>query len=122
MKVNDFIQRLEHSGIKNAKQETLWLISSALGVSTSKILTLEKFSPDEIEKIDTLISRRETGEPLQYIMGEADFYGRDFYVGEGVLIPRHDTETLITAMKKFFPVEAKINFLDQNIFGEVSWN
>ena len=112
MKVNDFIQRLEHSGIKNAKQETLWLISSALGVSTSKILTLEKFSPDEIEKIDTLISRRETGEPLQYIMGEADFYGRDFYVGEGVLIPRHDTETLITAMKKFFPVEAKINFLD----------
>ena len=112
MKVNNFIQRLEHSGIKNAKQEALWLISNALGVSTSKILTIKEFSPDEIEKINALISRREAGEPLQYIMGEADFYGRDFYVGEGVLIPRHDTETLITAMKKFFPAESELKFLD----------
>ena len=112
MKVNDFIQRLEHSGITNAKQETLWLISSALGVSTSKILTIKEFSSEQLEKIDALISRREVGEPLQYIMGEADFYGRDFYVGKGVLIPRHDTETLITAMKKFFPIETALKFLD----------
>lgn len=112
MKVNDFIKRLEHFGITNARQETLWLISNALGVSTAKILTLENFSSEESEKINALISRRENGEPLQYITGEADFYGRDFYVGKGVLIPRHDTETLITAVKKFFPVDKKLKFSD----------
>ena len=49
---------------------------------------------------------------MQYIMGEADFYGRDFEVGEGVLIPRHDTETLIEAVKKYFKPEQKFSFLD----------
>ena len=42
--------------------------------------------------------RRAEGEPLQYITGSAPFYGRDFYVDKGVLIPRFDTETLIEAV------------------------
>lgn len=39
--------------------------------------------------------RRLSGEPLQYIFGEWDFYDLTFEVGEGVLIPRQDTETLV---------------------------
>lgn len=41
------------------------------------------------------IDRRCSGEPVQYIMGKAPFYGRDFQVGEGVFIPRFDSEALI---------------------------
>ncbi len=93
-------------------QETLWLMSHALGVSTTNILARKTFTPDEQAKIDALLSRREAGEPLQYIMGYADFYGRDFYVGPGVLIPRHDTETLIEAVKKYFARDEEFSFVD----------
>ena len=76
------------------------------------MLARNEFSPEELAKIESVIARREAGEPLQYIMGEADFWGRDFNVGHGVLIPRHDTETLIQAVMKLFPREAAFSFTD----------
>lgn len=45
-------------------------------------------------RLECLLERRLAGEPLQYILGEWEFYGLPFFVGEGVLIPRPDTETL----------------------------
>ena len=47
------------------------------------------------DKAEELSLKRKSGYPLQYILGEWDFFGRTFKVGEGVLIPRADTETLI---------------------------
>ncbi len=46
------------------------------------------------EELNALLQRRIAGEPLQYILGEWEFYDLPFFVGEGVLIPRPDTETL----------------------------
>ena len=47
------------------------------------------------EKVDDVINRRKNGEPLQYILGKWDFYDLSFSVGEGVLIPRPETEILV---------------------------
>lgn len=47
------------------------------------------------EELEKAINRRISGEPLQYILGEWEFYSLPFYVGEGVLIPRADTELLV---------------------------
>lgn len=55
------------------------------------------------------VERRISGEPLQYIIGEWDFYNRTFRVGEGVLIPRPETEML---------VEESLNFLKGRSEGE----
>ncbi len=46
-------------------------------------------------ELEAWISRRLTGEPLQYILGEWEFWGLPFKVGEGVLIPQPDTEILV---------------------------
>jgi len=48
-----------------------------------------------LHKISDIVKKRSSGYPLQYILGEWEFYGFKFLVGEGVLIPRQDTETLV---------------------------
>lgn len=58
--------------------------------------------PDEkLAEITALAERRKNGEPLQYILGEWEFYGFPFAVGRGVLIPRQDTETLVEVAEEF---------------------
>lgn len=112
MTVKDVTERLRGSGVINAGQESLWLLSYALGMTNAEILARAEFSREESRRIDEIISRRVKGEPLQYILGEADFYGRDFHVGDGVLIPRHDTETLIEGVKRIFPNDETFCFAD----------
>lgn len=49
-------------------------------------------APEQVEEFHALIERRQAGEPIQYIVGEAEFYGLPFYVSRDVLIPRPETE------------------------------
>ncbi len=49
----------------------------------------------EESKFEALLSRLLSGEPLQYVLGEADFFGLKFKVNPAVLIPRQETEELV---------------------------
>ncbi len=97
---SDLITRLSRVS-QNPKGELAQLTEAAVGLSAERFsllfLTgdLPPLSAEEREKLCSFVSRRCAGEPLQYIIGHADFYGRTFSVGEGVLIPRFDTEILI---------------------------
>lgn len=51
-------------------------------------------SEEELLLFYSLVEKRATGYPLQYILGEWDFYGNTFFVTEGVLIPRNETEQI----------------------------
>lgn len=53
------------------------------------------------EDIKAIVAKRREGAPLQYILGKWWFYKSEFLVGEGVLIPRQDTETLVEAALGF---------------------
>lgn len=112
LKVNEYARRLEASGIGNSFQEAVWLMAGVLGVGNSDIFARSDFSADELSVIEEAVSRREKGEPLQYILGEADFFGRDFRAGPGVLIPRRDTEALIKAVKSIMKREEAFMFID----------
>lgn len=57
--------------------------------------------PDIATRFQTLAKRRRAGEPLAYLLGQQEFYGRPFAVSPAVLIPRADTETLVeTALEQ----------------------
>jgi release factor glutamine methyltransferase len=64
---------------------------------------LQEYAEKSGESLEKLLRRRESGEPLQYILGEWEFYGYTFKVGKGVLIPRPETEFLVDLAKKYKP-------------------
>jgi release factor glutamine methyltransferase len=65
----------------------------------------ERLDPAAIE---TLVARRMRGEPLQYIRGRTEFFGREFLVDERVLIPRPETELLVEAAIARAPRGARV--------------
>lgn len=97
-----FTQRLEAEGIENARFEAIELLVFA-GVDRMTLYTEPTCAlPTEVRRrAAELLVRRVNGEPLQYILGEWEFYGLPFKVGEGVLIPRQDTETVAEAAIEF---------------------
>ena len=87
--------------------EAFCIFNDVLGFSKNKILfNTEIVTTEHQKKIDVVINRRKNGEPLQYILGKWDFYDLTFSVGEGVLIPRPETELLVDlAIEKMKNIE-----------------
>ena len=64
--------------------------------------------PDTAARFQALAERRRAGEPLAYLLGQQEFYGRPFAVSPAVLIPRADTETLVeTALEQLLLLRQK---------------
>lgn len=76
------------------------LLEHFLGIKPYAVNAEYDVSSRNLEELWSAVRRRCEGYPLQYIVGEWEFYGLPFYVGEGVLIPRADTETLVEVVLK----------------------
>jgi release factor glutamine methyltransferase len=86
---------LESCGIEDAEREAELIVSHCLGTERLTIYKDNPQVPDAvIQEIDRFLRRRAGREPLQYIFGYAEFHGIRIRVGQGVLIPRPETELL----------------------------
>ena len=89
-------EKLRAAQIENASFDASCLVENITGLSRTKIMLCDDDIADEqAELVERAVLRRISGEPLQYILGEWDFFGRTFEVGEGVLVPRPETELLV---------------------------
>lgn len=90
---------LETAHIPDSGFDSRCIIEDIGGYSYSYCCTHsgEEADPHKAERSLSAAHRRAGGYPLQYILGEWEFYGLRFKVGEGVLIPRPDTEALVDA-------------------------
>ncbi len=72
------------------------VLESRFGLSLTDIICggVERLSTDEMAQLEDIMVRLNAGEPVQYVLGEAEFGGRIFKVAPGVLIPRPETEDL----------------------------
>lgn len=80
-----------------AKLEIRVLLGHTLNVNRAWLIAHEHDPLDEatVAHYQCLIARRLKGEPMAYILGEKEFFGRHFKVAPGVLIPRPETELLV---------------------------
>lgn len=111
---NNTKKKLQAAGIEDYVFESKQIIKHITGFSATQILTNynNKLSQFQQDNLTAIIRQREIRYPLQYIFGEWDFYGRSFYVGPGVLVPRADTETVIDHCLEYLKEKSEPQILD----------
>jgi len=76
---------------------TLLVVNEISGLSKAQIKAFpeKEIILEQAEKLNAILTRLQTGEPVQYILGHTEFYGLPFKVNSSVLIPRPETEELV---------------------------
>lgn len=94
---------LENAGIEDFSYDSLCLMEHFFSVDRAGLIISGAQPADSTVcgRFLSAIEDRAKGKPLQYIIGKWNFMGLDFYVGEGVLIPRDDTEVLAEAALEY---------------------
>ena len=92
-------QVLNSAGVPEARREAGSLLSFVLGKDRTFLISHaeDSLNDDALGQFQERVERRASGEPLQYITGYQDFFGREFRVTPDVLIPRPETELVVEA-------------------------
>ncbi|MCX8164888.1 MAG: peptide chain release factor N(5)-glutamine methyltransferase [Aquificaceae bacterium] len=103
MRVKDLLSKPSRISLR----DKILLLAHLLKVNHKELYLMEECEVSHEVRTEFLdkLNKLEEGYPLQYLIGEWDFYGNTFYVEEGVLIPRPETEILVEEVLKRLPLE-----------------
>lgn len=87
------VRFFQANGVDEPEFKALCIVCTAAGIKNGEY-ALHINDGIASSEIEIMLCRVKNGEPLQYVLGKWDFYESEFYVGEGVLIPRPETEEL----------------------------
>ncbi|MGI6267566.1 MAG: peptide chain release factor N(5)-glutamine methyltransferase [Acutalibacteraceae bacterium] len=95
-------EKLRQNNVENFNFDNRIIFENIFGLDRVQLaIKGEQSAPkDEINNFLKCIDERINGKPLQYIIGVWEFMGLDFFVGDGVLIPREETEILVKEVQK----------------------
>lgn len=95
-------KQLEIAGIATARLDCLVLLQDELGADKSSVLAHPELvlPSGSVKNLNKRLQRRLAHEPLAYIRGKSEFYGREFLVSRDTLEPRPETETMIDFLKE----------------------
>ncbi len=114
MEIRDFlrfaIESLNNADIETPELEAGVILCHALKCNRAYLYSHDDrvLNQEEVELLNNMLNQRMDNVPLQYIIGETEFMGLPFIVSPDVLIPRHDTETLVEECIK------KVSLLSKN--------
>ena len=97
-----------------AGQQAYWLLEALYGESRTDVIldTPLQLNQEDEEALEKLLQRLEAHEPIQYVLGEAPFFGHVFRVNPAVLIPRPETEELVEFICRRHAEERGLQLLD----------
>jgi release factor glutamine methyltransferase len=94
-KIKEVSAFLKSKGIEDAHKESEIIVTHCLGIDKTVLYRDNPaLSEKDVREIEAVLQRRAKREPLQYILGHVEFCGLKIKVGQGVLIPRPETELL----------------------------
>jgi release factor glutamine methyltransferase len=102
-------------GIENPRLDAEVLVAHALKMDRTRVIieSMRPLDPAELGMLRELVKRRRAREPIAYLRGEREFYGRSFRVDSRVLIPRPDTEALVdVALERTADLSLSMRLLD----------
>jgi release factor glutamine methyltransferase len=90
------------------------LIEKITGFTRTEILVNKNtiFSDEQRQQLNSFVAKLKKNVPIQYILGETEFYGLTFRVNPSVLIPRPETEELVEWIRETYNPNTKLNILD----------
>ena len=113
MKIKQMLEKvkgeLAGAGITDSA-EAEWLVALTLNIKRSEVYSLgeSELTNQQQEALEEALKKRKQHIPLAYIIGDAEFYGLKFTVSENVLIPRPETEEVVSEALKYINSNSKV--------------